>query len=62
VAGGSIKEEEEENLPPVSLIPVVHLTCEYIRKFSKKFETVLMGYSVAGRKLIHEKNQKQKIF
>jgi hypothetical protein len=27
----------------------------------KKFETVLMGYSVAGGKLIHEKNLKQKI-
>ncbi len=26
-----------------------------------KFETVLMGYSGAGGKLIHEKNQKQKI-
>ncbi len=37
------------------------LTCEYIRKFSKKFETVLMEYSGAGGKLIHEKNQKQKI-
>ena len=29
--------------------------------FRKKFETVLMGYSGAGGKLIHEKNQKQKI-
>ncbi len=29
--------------------------------FRKKFETVLMGYSRAGGKLIHEKNQKQKI-
>jgi hypothetical protein len=37
------------------------LTCEYRREFSKKFETVLMGYSGAGGKLIHEKNQKQKI-
>ncbi len=37
------------------------LTCEYLRKFSKKFKTVLMGYSGAGWKLIHEKNQKQKI-
>ena len=27
----------------------------------KKFETVLMEYSGAGGKLIHEKNQKQKI-
>jgi hypothetical protein len=37
------------------------LTCEYLREFSKKFETILMGYSEAGGKLIHEKNQKQKI-
>ncbi len=29
------------------------LACEYFREFSKKFETVLMGYSVAGGKLIH---------
>ncbi len=36
-------------------------TCEYLREFSKKFETVLMGYSGAGGKLIHKKNQKQKI-
>ncbi len=31
------------------------LLCEYLRKFLKKFETVLMEYSGAGRKLIHEK-------
>jgi hypothetical protein len=37
------------------------LTSEYLREFSKKFETVLMGYSGAGGKLTHEKNQKQKI-
>jgi len=49
------------NLPPVSLIPWCTLTCKYLREFSKKFETVLMGYSGAGGKLIHEKNQKQKI-
>jgi hypothetical protein len=40
-------------LPPMSLIPVVHLDLR--REFSKKFETVLMGYSVAGGKLIYEK-------
>ncbi len=34
---------------------------EYLREFSKKFETVLMEYSGAGGKLIHEKKQKQKI-
>jgi hypothetical protein len=32
------------------------LSCEYLREFSKKFETVQKGYSVAGGKLIHEKN------
>ncbi len=37
------------------------LSCEYLREFSKKFETVLMEYSGAGGKLIHEKNQKHKI-
>jgi hypothetical protein len=37
------------------------LSCEYLREFSKKFETVLMGYSGAWGKLIDEKNQKQKI-
>ncbi len=37
------------------------MSCEYLREFSKKFETVLMEYSGAGGKLIHEKNQKQKI-
>ncbi len=37
------------------------LTCDYLREFSKKFETVLMQYSGAGGKLIHQKNQKQKI-
>ncbi len=37
------------------------LNCEYLREFLKKFETVLMDYSWAGGKLIHEKNQKQKI-
>ncbi len=38
------------------------LSCEYFREFSKKFETVPMGYSEAGGKLIDEKNQKQKIW
>jgi hypothetical protein len=37
------------------------LTCEYLHEFKKKFGTVLMEYSGAGGKLIHEKNQKQKI-
>ncbi len=37
------------------------LSCEYLREFSKKLETALMLYSGAWGKLIHEKNQKQKI-
>jgi hypothetical protein len=49
-------------LPPVLMIPVVYLDlCEYLREFSKKFETLLTEYSGAGGKLIHEKNQQQKI-
>jgi hypothetical protein len=34
--------------------------CEYFREFSKKFEMVLMGYSGAGGKLIHEKTRSKK--
>jgi hypothetical protein len=37
------------------------LSCEYLREFSKKFETVLLGYSGAGGKMFDEKNQKRKI-
>ncbi len=37
------------------------LTCEYLRKISKKFATVFTEYSETGGKLIHEKNQKLKI-
>jgi hypothetical protein len=36
------------------------LSCEYLREFSKKFETVLMGYSGAGEKLIDEKKPEAK--
>jgi hypothetical protein len=35
--------------------------CEYLCEFSRKFKTVLLGYSGAGGKLIHDENQKQKI-
>ncbi len=35
--------------------------CKYLRKFLKKFKTVLTEYYGAGGKLIREKNQKQKI-
>ncbi len=45
----------------VSLIPVVHLDLRISPRIFKSFEMVLMGYSEAGGKLIHEKNQKQKI-
>jgi hypothetical protein len=34
--------------------------CEYLREFSNKFKTVLMGYSGAGGKLIHEKTRSRK--
>ncbi len=37
------------------------LTCEYLRKFSKKFEMILMLLSRAWGKVIHGKNLKQKI-
>jgi hypothetical protein len=37
------------------------LTCEYLRKFSKKFEMNLMLLSGAWGKVIYEKNLKQKI-
>jgi hypothetical protein len=48
-------------LPPVSATPVVNLELRYLRDFSKKFETVLIGHSGVGGKLIHKKNQRQKI-
>ncbi len=37
------------------------LSCEYLREFSKKFETALMVFSGTWGKPIHEKNQKSKI-
>ncbi len=37
------------------------LSCEYLRDFSKKFETALMVYLGGWGKLIQEKNQKKKI-
>ncbi len=37
------------------------LTCEYLHEFLKKFETLLMEYTGAGGKMIHVRNQKQKI-
>jgi hypothetical protein len=48
-------------LLPVSLIPVANLDLRIFPRIFEKFKTVIMGYSGAGGKLIHEKNQKQKI-
>ncbi len=53
--------EDFFHLPPVSATPVVNLELRILRDFWKKFEMVLMGYSGAWGKLIHKKNQKQKI-
>jgi hypothetical protein len=36
------------------------LSCQYLREFSKKFETALMVYSGAWGKLIHEKTRSRK--
>jgi hypothetical protein len=36
------------------------LSCEYLREFSKKFETALLVYSGAWGKLIHEKTELEK--
>ncbi len=36
------------------------LTSEYLREFSKKFQTVVMGYSGAGGKLTQEKTRSKK--
>jgi hypothetical protein len=53
--------EDFSYLPPVSRHRWSTLSCEYLGEFSKKFETVLLGYSRTGGKLIDEKNQKRKI-
>jgi hypothetical protein len=54
--------EDFLHLPPVSTTHQWQtLSCEYLRKFSKKLETTLMVYSGAWGKLIHEKNKKSKI-
>jgi hypothetical protein len=43
------------------IVPIIcYRCCEYPRKFSNKFETVLMGYSGVGGKLIHEKKTRSK--
>jgi hypothetical protein len=48
----------EANLPPVSLIPVVHLDLRISPQIFEK--TVPMEYSGAGGKLIHEKKPEAK--
>ncbi len=45
----------------LDLIRICTLSCEYPWEFSEKFETALMIYSGAWRKLINEKNLKSKI-
>ncbi len=63
--------ETLQNLPPVSTTPaaICHrcrwhrwctLTCEYLRKISKKFEIILMLLSGAWGKVIHEKTWSKK--
>ncbi len=43
------------NLSPVFLVPVVHLACEYFRKFSKKFGMTIKLFSRAWGKIVLEK-------
>jgi hypothetical protein len=43
-----------------ALIPVVHLDLRISPRIFEKFETVLMGYSGAGGKLIHGKKTEVK--
>ncbi len=45
-----------QNLPPVSLIPVVHLDLRISPRISKKIEMTLMLFLGAWGKMIHEKN------
>jgi hypothetical protein len=56
-----LKSEDFSHLPPVSTTPVDNLELRISPRIFEKFETVLMGYSGAGGKLIDEKNQKRKI-
>jgi hypothetical protein len=50
-----------QNLPLVSLIPVVHLDLRISPRILKKFEMTLVLFSGAWGKIIHEKNLEQKI-
>jgi hypothetical protein len=58
--GGNYAAGVIANLPPVSLILVVHLDLQISLRIKKKLETFLMGYSGAGGKLIHEKTKSKK--
>ncbi len=49
------------NLPPVSLIPVVHLDLRVSPWILKKFEMTLILFSGDWGDMIHEKNLKRKI-
>ena len=53
--------EDFSHLPQLSTTLVVNLELGISPRILEKFETVLMGYFGAGGKLIHEKNQEQKI-
>jgi hypothetical protein len=48
-------------LIPVTNLPPVQLTFEYLCNFLKNFVMTLMLFSGAWGKMIHEKIQKQKI-
>jgi hypothetical protein len=58
VAGAAGVVDTGGSLPPVSLTPVVHLD---LRISPRIFEKIRNGHKGAGGKLIHNKNQKQKI-
>ncbi len=45
----------------MSLTLLTNIICDYLREFSKKFETIPIGYSEARGTLIFEKNMKSKI-
>jgi hypothetical protein len=52
------KKFTPQNFPLLSLMsltPLININRKYHRKFSKKFETVLMGHSGTRGTLIYEK-------
>ncbi len=53
--------EDFFHFPPVSTTPVANLELRIPPRIFEKIRPVLMEHSGAGRKLSHEKNQKQKI-